>query len=151
MVATSAEVKRARASTNQPIFSTSPVLTAITSPAATRRVRTEPSSTVLRASSSCTRAAAVIQLVTAVRCSMVSPRAVSTPRASISPPAVASRRPEWSITAWTAKPTTAGNEPTAAMWSVPHKAVAIWLRIWRFSSQSRKRKPERVSGTPGSA
>ena len=72
-VATAAAANRASASTNQPIFSTSPVRTATTSPAATRRVRTEPSSAVLRASSCCTRAAAVIQLVTAVRCSMVSP------------------------------------------------------------------------------
>lgn len=150
-MATSAEVKRASASTNQPIFSTSPVLTATTSPAATRRVSTEPSSTVLRASSSCTRAAALIQLVTAIRCSIVSPSAVSRPRASIRAPAAASRLPEWSTTAWTAMPTVAGNDATAAMWSVPHRAAVICPRIWRFSSQSRKRKPERVSGTPGSA
>ena len=52
--------------------------TATTSPAATRRVSAEPSSAALRASSCWTRAAAVIQLVTAARCSMVSPSAVST-------------------------------------------------------------------------
>ena len=87
-----AAAKRDSASTNQPIFSTSPVETATTSPAATRRVSADPNSAVLRASSCCTRAAAVIQLVTAVRWSMVSPTAMRTPSATMSTPANARSR-----------------------------------------------------------
>lgn len=113
--AAAAAAKRESASTNQPIFSTSPVETATTSPAATRRVSAEPSSAVLRASSCWTRAAAVIQLVTAVRCSMVSPTAISTPRTAIRAPASASRPPDRSTTAWTANPTASGS-PAMEHW-----------------------------------
>ena len=149
-MASSAEVKRASASTNQPIFSTSPVQTATTSPAATWRVRTAPSSTVLRVSSCWTRAAALIQLVTAVRCSMVSPNAVSRPSSMITAPASASRVPERSTTACTAQPTAAGKEATAAMCRVPQAAAANCPRHCLTSSQSRRREPERASGSPGS-
>lgn len=97
-----AAVKRESASTNQPIFSTSPVDTATTSPAATRRVRAAPSIAVLRASSCWTRAAAVIQFVTDVRCSIVSPTATPMPSSTISAPALARPVPERSTTACTA-------------------------------------------------
>ncbi|MBW8699251.1 hypothetical protein MBT84_06580 [Streptomyces sp. MBT84] len=114
-----AALKRETASTNQPIFSTSPVDTATTSPAATRRVRAEPSSAVRRARSCWTRAAAVIQLVTAVRCSMASPSAMPSPHNRRSPPVWARRAPERSTTAWTAKPTQKGSPQTDRKCSSP--------------------------------
>lgn len=116
---TAAAANRDKASTNQPIFSTSPVETATTSPAATRRVSAEPSWAVLRASSCWTRAAAVIQLVTAVRCSMVSPSAMPAPQSTISPPVRASLVPERSTTAWMARPTQNGSPETATKCSRP--------------------------------
>lgn len=118
--------KRESASTNQPIFSTSAVDTATTSPAATRRVSAEPSSAVLRASSCWTRAAAVIQLVIAVRCSMVSPTAIAAPSSMISPPERASLPPERSTTAWTAKPTASGSPAIAHWCSSPQASDRHW-------------------------
>lgn len=111
--------KRDSASTNQPIFSTSPVDTATTSPAATRRVSAEPRWAAWRASSCWTRAAAVIQLVTAARCRKVSPTAMPAPHSTSSPPVWASRLPERSTTACTANPTQNGSAETDTKCSSP--------------------------------
>ncbi len=148
---TAAAVNRDRASTNQPIFSTSPVDTATTSPAATRRVSTEPSTAALRPSSCCTRAAAVIQLVTAARCRKVSPTALPAQASAIRPPASASRSPERSTAAWTATPTQNGSEATEAKCSRPQASAFSWPVSWLRKSHHRNRGPERASGTPGSA
>ncbi|CAM5464182.1 hypothetical protein SFUMM280S_10951 [Streptomyces fumanus] len=145
-----AAVKRETASTNQPIFSTSPVDTATTSPAATRRVSAEPSRAALRASNCWTRAAAVIQLVMAVRCRKVSPRALPTQASAIRPPARASRVPDRSTTACTARPTQKGNEETETKCSSPQASDLSWPPAWFRKSHQRNRGPERASGTPGS-
>lgn len=143
-------MKRDTASTSQPIFSTSPVETATTSPAATRRVSAEPSCEALRASSCCTRAAAVIQLVTAARCRKVSPIAVAAPHRAIAPPVRASRVPERSTTASMANPTQNGCAETATKCSSPQARDLSWPPSWLRPSHHRKRGPERASGTPGS-
>ncbi|BFO19484.1 hypothetical protein SHKM778_58720 [Streptomyces sp. KM77-8] len=146
---TAAAVNRDRASTNQPIFSTSPVETATTSPAATRRVSAEPSVAALRASSCWTRAAAVIQLVTAARCRNVSPSALVAQASAISPPASASRPPERSTAAWTAAPTQNGSAATETKCSRPQASDVSCPDSWLRKSHHRNRGPERASGTPG--
>lgn len=143
-------MNRETASTNQPIFSTSPVETATISPAATRRVSAEPSWAVLRASSCWTRAAAVIQLVTAARCNMLSPSAMAPPHSTISPPARASFWPERSTTAWTANPTPKGSPETATKCSSPQARAVSCPPSWLRKSHHRNLGPERASGTPGS-
>lgn len=147
---TRAAVHRDTASTNQLIFSTSPVDTVTTSPAATRRVNTEPSSVALRASSCCTRVAVVTQLVTAARCRRVSPRALPAHSSASSPPMSARRAPERSSTAWTARPTQKGSAETEAKCSSPHASAFSCPPSWWRPSHHRNRAPERVSGTPGS-
>lgn len=147
---TAAAVNRDRASTNQPIFSTSPVETATTSPAATRRVSAEPSTAALRPSNCCTRAAVVIQLVTAARCRKVSPAATPAPASASSPPASASRPPERSTAACTAAPTQNGSEATEAKCSRPQASALSCPPSWLRKSHHRNRGPERASGAPGS-
>lgn len=120
--------KRDSASTNQPIFSTSPVDTATTSPAATRRVSAEPSSAVLRESSCWMREAAVIQLVTAARCSIVSPTVIAAPKRAMTTPASASRPPERSTTACTASPAPSGRPATPSWCSSPQESDLSWPR-----------------------
>ena len=120
-VVTAAAPNRETASTNQPIFSRSPVLTATISPAATRRVMAEPSSVVLRASSCCIRATAVIQLVTAARCSMRAAERdqqdAQQARTGRRPGPVGRRRGP--PTACTARPTGSGNEAMAPTFTSP--------------------------------
>ncbi len=143
-------MNREKASTNQPIFSTSPVETETTSPAATRRVSAEPNWAALRARSCWTRAAAVIQLVMAVRCRKVSPTALPAQASASSPPARASREPDRSTTACTATPTQNGSAATEAKCSSPQASDLSCPLNWFRKSHHRSRGPERASGTPGS-
>src|SRR5439155_4989201 len=95
----SAATNRPSTSTNQPIFSTSPLLTATTSPAAIRRVSSEPSSAALRISSCCRRDAVLIQLVTTALWKYESAPALAAPKASRRAPASISLGQDRSIAA----------------------------------------------------
>src|SRR5665213_245793 len=121
------------------------------SPSCTRCVNEAPSRAAWRVSSCSTRNVPVSQFATANRCRLTPAAACTMPTPSKIADQVSSAPVLWPVMPWSMpRPTTNGTVAWPHIQMMPKIMPPVSVARWPFTTQIRKRKGERTSGTPGS-